>query len=253
MCPMVNVLSNVRNFLAGSRGATPFFCPICRKRFHRFLPFGVEPRPNAQCPGCGSLERHRLLWLALESLGLIPAVAGRRLLHIAPEKCLATHFRRAFEYISVDLEGSRAMMRMDITSLRFPDDHFDAVVCNHVLEHVADDRAALAELWRVLKPGGWASIQVPMTGETTLEDPSVTEPLERERRFGQHDHVRSYGVDFRCRLEQVGFDVTILPKNELADRELLDRISVACEDAVWLSVLPAVGREESTNRRGFVS
>lgn len=250
---MVNLLNNMRGFLAGSRGTALFFCPICRKSFHRFLPFGVEPRPNAQCPGCGSLERHRLLWLALERFGLTPGEAGRRLLHIAPEKCLSTHFRKSFEYVSIDLEGSRAMMKMDITSLQFPDDHFDAIVCNHVLEHVPDDRAALSELWRVLKPGGWGSIQVPMTDETTVEDPSVTDPLERERRFGQHDHVRSYGTDFRQRLERAGFDVTILPKGELAAGELLERISAACEEAVWLSVKPAIGREESTGRRGFAA
>jgi SAM-dependent methyltransferase len=168
-------------------------------------------------------------------MGLISGMAGKRLLHVAPESCLSRKLQRIYEYISVDLDGSRALMQMDITGLTFPNEYFDAIVCNHVLEHIPDDHAALSEMYRVLKPGGWASIQVPLAGETTVEDLSVSDPLKREQRFGQHDHVRSYGKDFMQRLQSAGFSVTVLPKEMLVDREMLLRIAVECEDQVWIS------------------
>jgi ubiquinone/menaquinone biosynthesis C-methylase UbiE len=127
------------------------------------------------------------------------------------------------------------MIQMDVTRLDFPDESFDAIVCNHVLEHVPDDRKALAEFYRVLKKGGWASIQVPIEGEDTQENLSVSDPLERARLFGQSDHVRKYGRDFLFKLEDAGFSVEVVPKQRLLDSHTLNRISVACEDSVWIS------------------
>ena len=98
---------------------------------------------------------------------------------------------------------------MDISDIQYPDNTFDVVYCSHVLEHVPDDRRALREFWRVLKIGGWAILQVPITSDVTFEDPTVTSPEERERLFGQHDHVRRYGPDYRNRLVDVGFSVTV--------------------------------------------
>lgn len=89
------------------------------------------------------------------------------MLHIAPEPSLSEKFMKQYDYISVDLDGSNAMMPMDITELTFPDEHFDVIICHHVLEHIPDDRKAISELYRVLKSGGWASIQVPMKGDIT--------------------------------------------------------------------------------------
>jgi ubiquinone/menaquinone biosynthesis C-methylase UbiE len=90
------------------------------------------------------------------------------------------------------------------------DRSFDAVLCNHVLEHVPDDRKALGEIFRVLKPGGWAILMVPLSSRAeTDEDPTVVDPKERERRFGQDDHVRLYGQDYQARLEAAGFHVTM--------------------------------------------
>jgi SAM-dependent methyltransferase len=144
----------------------------------------------------------------------------------------------------VDLNGSSALMQMDITGLTFQDEYFDAIVCNHVLEHIPDDHAALSELYRVLKPGGWACIQVPFEGETTQEDLSISDPMERERRYGQQDHVRSYGKDFVLRLEAAGFSVTVLSKEMLVDGEILQRISVECEDQVWISTKGRLPEQE---------
>ncbi|MBK7751686.1 MAG: methyltransferase domain-containing protein [Flavobacteriales bacterium] len=99
---------------------------------------------------------------------------------------------------------------LDITALDFPDDHFDLIICSHVLEHVPEDRTAMRELCRVLRPGGTAILLVPMSDRpTTDEDPSVTDPQERFRRFGQTDHVRLYGRDYMDRLREAGFIVTV--------------------------------------------
>lgn len=187
-----------------------FTCPICGGHFRKFLTVGVNPRPNAQCPRCGSLERHRLLWLYLKNETNL-FVDSLRLLEIAPMDCLQRKFRAMsnLSYISVDLESPIAMLKMDITDMRFPDNYFDCIICYHVLEHVLDDRRAMKEMFRVLKPGGWAIIQVPILRDKTFEDPSVTAPKDRERIFGQCDHVRIYGLDYKDRLESVGFSVNV--------------------------------------------
>ena len=89
----------------------------------------------------------------------------------------------------------------------FTDNHFDVVLCNHVLEHVKDDILAMREIARVLKPGGFAILQVPFfhpVPDKTFSDPSVTDRKDRERLFGQDDHVRRYGKDYTQRIEQAG-------------------------------------------------
>jgi len=100
------------------------------------------------------------------------------------------------------------MEKMDITDIKHPDDSFDVIYCSHVLEHVPDDRKAIREFRRILKPGGWAILNVPVTAEATMEDPAVTSPEERLRLYGQHDHVRRYGPDYEDRLREAGFKVT---------------------------------------------
>jgi SAM-dependent methyltransferase len=120
-------------------------------------------------------------------------------------------------YISGDYDSALAMETIDITDIHYPDESFDAIVCNHVLEHVVDDRTALREMYRVLKPGGWALLQSPVdsTREETFEDPEITDSRERERLFGQYDHVRIYGRDYSTRLTEVGFE---LLENRYAER-----------------------------------
>lgn len=209
------------------------YCPICDKGYKRFLPMGIMPRKGALCPGCGSLERHRLLWMAFSRRGLLEK--GGRLLHVAPESSLARVLSGKFDYISVDLDGKNAMRAMDIRALDFPEGYFDLIICNHVLEHVKEDRKAISELYRVMKPGGYGSIQVPMRGEETEEDDSVTDPGERERLYGLSEHVRWYGrTDFKRRLSDAGFEVLEMCKEELASPVQLAKLSVACEDGVIL-------------------
>lgn len=229
------LLSGLRQASALTLRGNQFYCPLCEGRYRKFLPAGVIPRPNARCPGCDSLERHRLLWLTLKVLWETCTITkGGRMLHVAPEEAIAHKLQQDYDYLSVDLDGNNVMQAMDIRAINLPDDRFDAIVCNHVLEHIPEDRKALAELYRVLKPGGWASIQVPIVGEITQEDLSITDPKERERLYGQFDHVRQYGKDFKLRLEEAGFKVLIIPKAECLSPDILEKLSVECETEVWI-------------------
>jgi len=110
-------------------------------------------------------------------------------------------------YVSADLRLPTAMVRLDVTRMPFPDRTFDALYCGHVLEHVPGDRKAVKELFRVLTPGGWALIQVPITAAKTVEDPTVIGPDQRTAAFGHPDHVRRYGPDFQACLTAAGFSV----------------------------------------------
>jgi SAM-dependent methyltransferase len=185
-------------------------CPVCRGRFRRFLPAGLIVRQNAECPQCGALERHRLQWLFLHGRNA-SSIRTPRILHVAPEPCFARRLasRQGTHYVTVDISMQGVNVAADITRLPFDSDTFDIILCSHVLEHVQDDSAAMAALYRVLKPGGWAMLQVPIDQnlEVTFEDPSVTDPHDRERLFRQADHVRLYGRDYHVRLTAAGFDV----------------------------------------------
>jgi SAM-dependent methyltransferase len=187
-------------------------CPCCQGEFDQFLTFGRVPRPNVRCPGCGSLERHRLAYLYLEREGLLDR-PGLRILHVAPEEALAQPLLRSpgVRYMGIDREPGHVDAVMDLTQLACSDDTFDLVICNHVLEHIPDDRQAMRELRRVLRPHGRAIVQVPMSFNlaTTLEDLSIVDPETRERLYGQPDHVRLYGRDYLDRLAAAGFHVHI--------------------------------------------
>jgi SAM-dependent methyltransferase len=137
----------------------------------------------------------------------------KSLLHIAPEPVFARRFKAIPElrYVSMDIESARRpSVLADITRLPFASASFDVIYCSHVLEHIPDDRAAMRELRRTLKPSGWSILQVPLReGRVTYEDPSITTPEARLAAFGQHDHVRDYGdKDYGMRLDAAGFAVT---------------------------------------------
>lgn len=110
-------------------------------------------------------------------------------------------------YITGDIESPLAKVKMDIHHIPFEENRFDVVLCNHVLEHVKDDIQAMREINRVLRPGGWAIMQVPFFSpvpEKTIEDPGLTDRREREAAFGQDDHVRKFGKDYAERIGQSG-------------------------------------------------
>jgi SAM-dependent methyltransferase len=187
-------------------------CPVCGSRFRKFLPYGrTNPRENALCPNCLALERHRLMWLYLQRRTDF-FTAPHKLLHVAPEHCFIGRFEKLpnLDYVTADIESPLAKVKMDIHRIPFEAGTFDVAFCNHVMEHVDDDIQAMRELHRVLRPGGWAIIQSPqdVTRATTLQDPAITSPADREKYYWQDDHQRLYGRDYARRLEQAGFSVT---------------------------------------------
>ena len=187
-----------------------FTDPIDGKSYRKFLPYGYgKQRENALSPGTLSLERHRQMWLFLQNETDF-FTKNYKVLHIAPEQEFLRKFKKMknLDYTSADLFSPIVDVKADILDLPFEDESFDVIFCNHVLEHIEDDRKAMSELYRVMKKGGWGILQVPMKNslEKTYEDFTITDPKERQKHFGQYDHVRWYGMDYFDRLKSVGFD-----------------------------------------------
>lgn len=189
-------------------------CPCCGWSLRSFTRGGMSlrTRPNGYCPRCNAKARHRRDWLFLrERTNLFGEHI--RLLHVSPWYALSRLLVKMsnIELVGVDIEERpHVSHRVDVTDLPFEDDTFDAVICIHVLEHVEADRMAMAQLHRVLRPGGWALISVPVDfGRSTYEDPDIVSPDERRAHFGEASHVRAYGIDIRDRLEDAGFVVEL--------------------------------------------
>ena len=183
------------------------------KKIAKFLPYGYgKQRANALSPGTLSLERHRQMWLYLQNETNF-FTDKLKVLHIAPEQDFLRRFKKMdnLDYTSADLFSPIVDVKADILDLPFEDNSFDVIICNHVLEHIVDDRKAMSELYRVMKSGGWGILQVPMKNslEKTYEDFTITDPKERQKHFGQYDHVRWYGMDYFDRLRSVGFEADI--------------------------------------------
>lgn len=230
---------------------SPQHCPICCFEDAPFAPGGRNGRPRAMCPQCRSLERHRLVWLFLTTeTDLLLTHAPQRLLHLAPEPSLERELARfpQVAQLTADIDPSRVMVRMDITDIEYPDGSFEAVYCSHVLEHVPDDRRALRELFRVLVPGGWAILQVPVWREKTDEDPSITDEEERTRRFGQDDHVRQYGrLDYPRRIAEAGFQVTVDAYPRRVGQAAVERFGLTPLEEIYFARKPPAGEPGSVS------
>ena len=196
----------------------PRTCPICGYT-GMFISVGHPPRWDARCLNCGSRERHRLLWLWVTACGG-NRLAGQRILHFAPEKVIASLMRGNPLYETADLHQPGVTHTVDITNLTLPDASYDVAIANHVLEHIPDDRKAMRELHRLLRPGGLALLTVPVNAsrQETYENPAITAPDARHAHFSAEDHVRYYGLDFADRLAEAGFTVTtfrLAPEEEV--------------------------------------
>ncbi len=201
-----------------------YYCPVCRSHLRLLFPYGSKKRKNAKCPVCNVVERHRFIWMFFQGHTNLFDGSPKKMLHVAPEQEFAGRFQklRGVDYLSADLNNPRAMVKMDISEIQYDDESFDIIYCSHVLEHVPDDRKAIGEFHRVLKAEGWAVIMVPVMEAKTVEDPSVTDPAEREKLFGQFDHVRRYGPDFEERLEDAGFIVKkMLARDVLSESQIM--------------------------------
>ena len=210
-----------------------FTDPIDGKSFRMFLPYGYgKQRNNVLSPSTLSLERHRLLWLYLNTetdffqsefisdssshnqkikLRDTEKSSALKVLHFAPEQAFYKRFRnqKNLDYTTTDLFSPLADVKADICNLPFEDNTYDVILCNHVLEHIPDDKKAMQELYRVLKPGGMGIFQIPqdLSRAITFSDDSITDEKERARIFGQYDHVRIYGRDYFDKLRSIGFVV----------------------------------------------
>jgi SAM-dependent methyltransferase len=202
---------------------TQRYCPICQRQSRKFDVYGVTPRPDALCIHCKSLERHRLVWLFFKANMNLFSSPSKTMLHIAPEPCLEKKLKNILGngYVTADLYRPDVQVKMDITAIPFADETYDAIYCSHVLEHVPDDRKALREFYRILKPSGWLLLVIPVNVDKTIEDASITDPQKRLKLFGQDDHVRKYGPDIIERIREAGFKVQkILPGDFLSAEQI---------------------------------
>jgi SAM-dependent methyltransferase len=170
-----------------------------------------------------------------------PLTVNGPLLHFAPESC---HHKRLSStlgdrYVTADLHRKDVTSNQDITNMTFPDHSFSTVICSHVLEHIPDDSRAIRELYRVTQPGGRVLIQVPLRLDApTDEDPSITDPNERKRRWGERDHLRMYGLDLADRIHQEGFHVEVLACADLIDEPVRNRFGLYPDERTFVATRP---------------
>lgn len=192
-----------------------YACPCCGGSFRSFSDaHGILSRTTTgYCPRCNAKARHRRIWLYLE--GHTDLLTRRmRVLEIGPWWAFARRLQAmdtiTYAGLDIDPKGPHVTHVGDATDMPFDDQSFDGILCVHILEHVVDDHAVIREMFRVLRPGGWALVNVPIDLDNpTDEDPTITDPADRKRRYGEATHVRLYGLDLRERLEEAGFDVEV--------------------------------------------
>ena len=183
-------------------------CPACGATVVGFFRYGDNGEWG--CPECGASPRERLMnWLIAEERLTVPIEGA--ILHMAPnEASLVRRFSVAANYVPADLfpdiYAVPGMRRVDLMALDEVE-RYDLFYASHVMEHVPDDAAVLRNIYRALKPGGEAWLIVPLWDKPTEDGSFAMSPRERERRFGQWDHVRQYGPDFATRIRAAGFDL----------------------------------------------
>lgn len=212
-------------------------CPACDSPVGEWNP-GPGGRPHATCPKCWSLERHRFLAITLE--GLRPLLAtSDRVLEAAPQLQVRKVLRRVapkIQYVGTDLMDLRwTDVCGDALALPFRDGIFDLALHFHVFEHIPDDRTAMGEVARVLRPGGLLICQVPQRPGTVTDEEFGLSPEENLARFGQADHVRYYGDDFEDRLVGAGFRVATYTASDVLSAEEQHRINVPAKERLWFA------------------
>ncbi len=211
-------------------------CSICGHSIGAFLPYRIDLKnlpplifalnmigsdvDHFECPWCGCHDRERHLLMYMRASGLFESLSNKVILHFAPERRLSPLItgQKPLRYIRCDLYPQTPdIEKIDICSIPYPAEIFDFVIANHVLEHVADDLAALAEIYRVLKPGGYAILQTPYSAKLhhTWSDPGIDTDDARLQAYGQEDHVRLFGRDIFERFSSVGLESCVSTHNQL--------------------------------------
>lgn len=177
---------------------------------------------NILCPSCLSTARERLIIALLKD---DIKFTGKKILHFSPEKKIYDFVKYSNEVITADIQPlfyksiDSKIKNEDATHLSFDDNNFDAVIGNHIMEHIPDDAKALKEIYRVLKPGGRAILQVPYSTKitSTIEEPEINNPQKQSALFGQKDHVRIYQLqDYISRLQHCGYKVSLIEYKDLS-------------------------------------
>lgn len=216
-------------------------CPVCEKSYSKFLSYGssVAHREGVLCPGDLTLERHRLMWLYLKDFSNFFTSQKLDVLHIAPEQCFHAKFKaqKNLNYLTGDLVSPIADMHFDLHSIPLEDNRFDVVFCNHVMEHVNDPLQCMQELFRVMKTGGWAIMQVPQdfNRAETYEDASITSEEDREKHFWQKDHVRLFGRDYPDYLRKAGFEVEEFFPKEKIGADKVERYRLQPSEVLYIA------------------
>ncbi len=223
--PLLNFYLGIQSI--GYSG-TEFHCPVCKS--------GLKKFKEKSCPKCAAGIRHRTIWLFLERKTDF-FKSELSVLHFAPEHCFYRVFRKLknLKYLSADIGSPRAMVEIDMTDIQYPDNSFDVLLSSHVLEHVNDDLKAMKELYRVQKKEGWSIHLAPIdySRTETFEDPSVTDPDERQRVFGHHDHKRIYGTDYKTRLESAGFKVSIFKTSDFCNEAEIKKMGLKPDTEIY--------------------
>ena len=215
-------------------------CPVCERKFRKFLSYGskVAHRDNVLCPYDLTLERHRVMWLYLKNKSDFFTKPNLKVMHIAPEQCFHGKFKKQknLDYVTGDLLSPIADLHFDLHDIPLEDNQYEVIFCNHVMEHVKDDLQCMKELYRIMKPGGWGIMQVPIdtSRTTTYEDWSITTPEEREKHFWQYDHVRLYGLNYPDRLREAGFNVEVVDFSKELPTEVFERYRIPKSELLYI-------------------
>lgn len=229
-CKILKIIKPVYYFIRGLLyTGNKYNCIICKKTFSKFLKY--DKRKNAMCPGCASLERHRLLCLYLQNeTNLLNK--KNKILHFAPEYSLQKKFKKLSDknYLSTDIEHPDAMLHADITKLPIKDNLFDLILCNHVLQEIPDDKKAIREIFRILKKGGVVIITIPENNNNkTFENQGEKTDKDRAKLYGYYGALRIYGKDFVKKLTNEGFKVEIIDYIKKFKKEEIKRYGLIPE------------------------
>lgn len=200
-----------------------YYCNCCQKKFRKFLPKGHNLRLNAECPYCGSLERHRLLLFYLQKETDI-FLKHLKVLHFSPERCIYNILKKLdLEYIDGDINPAMAINIVDVTNIQYPDNYFDIIICSHVLGHVPDENTAISELLRVINNNGFVLLMtlIDTSKEVTFENNQIKTNVEKLLNYGEPDLYRLHGMDFAEKLQRQGFYVSVIDYRKQLESHLL--------------------------------